>query len=193
MRDPYWEYLHAAIAVETRAKSQRVADRSREDLGPGDIAICVGETRLRYVFYEFLRSRGHVLWGMEKRLIAATIHDSQPRPCVILERSVTGSFIVCLLATVGLNELTEATPSIRFLSIPFGNDQRDGLRLSPPLPSRFLFAAPIERSELDLIPLRWVGDSGYVAIRPQLDYGELERARQLVRAKTEVHRMENQA
>ncbi|KAJ7494434.1 hypothetical protein B0H11DRAFT_1802755 [Mycena galericulata] len=179
MRDPYWETIHAAFSDSVKASRRSVRYMNRPyEVDPGDFAFCYSGTRLRYVFYEFLKEHGVTLNPTERKLmygIRRTMeHEQDPsRPCLVLGRHGPDSYVVCFLAT--LNFRDEYSSFIDHLSIPFGDNIEGTLRTYPQNLSRLLIAMPAVRSNLTPI---W-----RASLRLQLDYGELERARMLVRKK----------
>ncbi|KAJ7447072.1 hypothetical protein B0H11DRAFT_1878894 [Mycena galericulata] len=179
-KDPYWDAIHAALNVDDFSKSPQ-AQYGQREVHPGDLAFCFHKTRLRYVFYEFLLSQGFILDATEKRILDEmewwmAEQKERVRPCIVLDRHGPDSYVVCFLTSVN-SASVDSDPRLSMLSIPCGNNQKGGLRTDPPLASRMMFPLPVVRSLL--LPTRYIR-------RTQLSYGELERARALVRAKVEV-------
>ncbi|KAJ6618868.1 hypothetical protein B0H10DRAFT_2217357 [Mycena sp. CBHHK59/15] len=180
MPDPYWDAVHMALSAATLARSPRKKDRNSNDFDPGDIAMCMEGTRLRYIFYDYVQSKlGQALGPRVQRVYREIILHAPPlpRPCVVLERHGHDSYIVCFLTNVGYSDDERIDPMLQRLSIPCGNYTDQGLRVWPPFNSRLLFAVPVVRSKLEYH--RVVGRG----LRWRLDFGELERARMLVREK----------
>ncbi|KAJ6606222.1 hypothetical protein DFH09DRAFT_1119633 [Mycena vulgaris] len=184
MRDPYWAAIHEALEANGRQDQLRYAASPRP-LGPGDLAIVSQGSRLRYLFYDFLESQGYTLTRKEKRYfedIKQTVLCAEPyfRPCVILERHGPGSYVVCFLASFNSAQ-TEFAGFVKAAGIPFGESEKDGLRVYPPYTGRMIIGLPVVRS--NLVRLYRAG------VSPMLAYGELERLRRLVREKVAVRRV----
>ncbi|KAJ7221544.1 hypothetical protein GGX14DRAFT_430093 [Mycena pura] len=180
MRDPYWEALHAALDAAALSNSALLNQRSPKHMNIGDFGICFENPKLRPIVYEFLVSRGYALTKKEKTYLESLTASSKAhaRPCVVVGRHGPGSYVVCFLASANSRDTAELSPMIHQLSIPFGDNQKEGLRAEPPFVSRLLFALPVVRSAI-IATVR----QGQPPIRQQLAYGELERARLLIRAK----------
>ncbi|KAJ7123087.1 hypothetical protein C8R44DRAFT_160722 [Mycena epipterygia] len=111
--------------------------------------------------------------------------EEHSRPCVVLAHHGPGSYVVCFLTTVqgqDLSDKAKLSPLVNHLSIPVEQAHKHGLRAEPSLmPPSLLIALPVVRSNLR-VSIR-LGTRQRLEIRQRLAYGELERARTLVRAK----------
>ncbi|KAK7025254.1 hypothetical protein R3P38DRAFT_2953543 [Favolaschia claudopus] len=159
------------------------------NVGIGDLVICREGGRMRYIFYNFLRSNGYTLSKQEKSLyknVKRALKSEPPfaRPCVIVERHSHNSYKVCFLATLE----DEVGSIFTDLSIPLGPDP-ESLTIYPPqfavhAPTserNLIIPLPVVRSARSLVPVRRTN-----FLRARLDYGELERGRKLIREKLEM-------
>ncbi|KAJ7084804.1 hypothetical protein B0H15DRAFT_381740 [Mycena belliarum] len=180
--DPYWAAIHAA------SEPDAFPAEDRTDLQPGDLAVFREGSSLRHAFYDFLVLHGYPLVPAEEKSFyyIKSIPSKTWRPCIILQHSGPGSYIICPMLTASFREL-DLTSVTHRMSIPIGNNQLDGLRMYPPTVSRFMLALPVKRSEPYIKP--W----GYSTFRSTLGYGELERARHLVQEKLEYFRSDHAA
>ncbi|KAJ6606221.1 hypothetical protein DFH09DRAFT_1119623 [Mycena vulgaris] len=184
MRDPYWAAIHEALEANMHQEFQLRYAASPRPLAPGDLATVLEGNRIRYLFYDFLESQGYTLTPMEKRRfedIKQTVLCTEPyfRPCVILERHGPGSYVVCFLASFNSAQ-TEFAGFVKAVAIPFGEGEKDGLRVHPAYTGRTLIGVPFVRSNLNRLYRANVG--------AVLAYGELERLRGVVREKVAVCR-----
>ncbi|KAJ7700862.1 hypothetical protein B0H17DRAFT_1195703 [Mycena rosella] len=188
MRDPYWAGIHASLeAYRNRVDSDRTGP-----VEPGELATTPLRRPLRNVFYESIQLHGYQLRDEELREIqrldniAADLTDrgrpAMARPCLVLERHGPGLYLVCFLATMQYRDTT-LSPALSEMSIPFGNNQVGGLRMCPEFHSRLMLATPVIRSDLVPWGSEMISPRTGKRLKLQLDYGELERARKLVREK----------
>ncbi|KAJ7642681.1 hypothetical protein DFH06DRAFT_604640 [Mycena polygramma] len=190
MSYPYWDLLHHALDAAAWKNSARNIVRGNE-LDVGDFAFCFQNTRLRHIFYDFLVSSNSKLTRKEEAIHRALRErgytEEYARPCFIVGRRGSGLFVVCFLVSLNANvDAADWASVVTLLSIPCGNNQEEGLRSEPPLLSRMLFALPVARS--GLVPILRHGRH-----RQQLAYGELERARTLIRQKVALLKTNEQA
>ncbi|KAJ7491092.1 hypothetical protein FB451DRAFT_1222012 [Mycena latifolia] len=184
LRDPYWEAIHVALEPDAFV-SLKGEYQSPE---PGDLVFTSGSTSsIRSAYFEYLEAEGYTLSTFEQerfqKIKDLQPHFLRPRPCVVLGRHAPGAYAVCLLATANFED--DISPALRMMSIPFGNNQKDGLLVDPPLVSRLMLAFPVIRTDLGrFIPPRGITNHPY-----KLAYGELERARKLVREKLDYFKV----
>ncbi|KAJ7043676.1 hypothetical protein C8F04DRAFT_726792 [Mycena alexandri] len=172
---------HSLEALES-SKSTLTRSRGRENtVNIGDMVICTERARIREVFYGYLQSNGFALLPEEEDYLRffETKERRFDRPCILLDRTATGSFLVCFLSTFADMPDDELWGGTASLSFPFGSLQEGAIRLDIPWRSRLLFGLPVERSPRSMKPI-------YPQLHVQLDYGELERTTKLVREKVAV-------
>ncbi|KAJ7759251.1 hypothetical protein B0H16DRAFT_1689173 [Mycena metata] len=166
---------HSLEALDS-SKSPRTRSLGNEDtVNIGDLVICSERARLREAFYDYLRSNGFALLPEEEDYLRFFRNKGglYGRPCVLLDRTATGSFLVCFLATfmdapdnkLGGHASTE-------LYVP-----QSAIRFDLPwFRSRAIFGLPVERSPRSMKPI-------WPWLHVQLEYGDHERIINMVRDK----------
>ncbi|KAF7294618.1 hypothetical protein MIND_00998400 [Mycena indigotica] len=193
--NPYWSRLHATLDdVESNTSYFLYRRDPRSLYIPGDIVMTQVNTKLAFIFLEYLRSH-NIRFNRQERAIEKTMGGAGSeveRPCLILDYDAhdPASRVVCFLATVRSSDSDELLPLFHHLGIPFGNSTEGGITLSPPLSSRLLFGLPVLRSTSNMRPYwmpveKRLPQDRHIWVSNQLAYGELERTRQAVAEKTQ--------
>ncbi|KAJ7063628.1 hypothetical protein C8F01DRAFT_85686 [Mycena amicta] len=185
--NPYWNRLHEALdATESDASVVPALRSASTVFVPGDLATTTVDSKIVSVFLEFLQSKNIELTVRESAMLRnIAAYDGYKiirRPCVVLnyDPRQPAARIVCFLASANSSQSDTILPLIRRLAVPFGNNVEAGLAVEPPLASRMLFALPVVRQVADLRTYR---QKNTQKTHNQLAYGELERARAIVRNK----------
>nr|GAT47087.1 predicted protein [Mycena chlorophos] len=186
----YWSLLHAGLNGLQDDASSMMSRRSGYPhtwAVPGDLVVVSMDGELKSAYVEYLQSQGHKLNSEEaiaQRLLEKRRVEPLRRPSVVLDYVADdpNSRVVGFLTKTDLLATPDVTyPPYLHITVPFGTT--DGaLTVQPPMTAiKGLLALPVIRHMRHLRKLKRAKAWSHTT---QLSYGELERARAIVREKT---------